>query len=156
MHAQYIAACTSKNSTHVGYSIFKSVWHHYMSHVRFMTPRTAVCAVCEDMSQSVQSAIIESEKVLAMATFQQHIENVKDERSFYKTMTIAAKEEYDVFRSNDHISEYSYGQCPLACSVPMSKCHYTFDFAEQVHLLNHARQIVYSSLVFVMRHGPNK
>ena len=53
VHAQYVTACTSTNSTHVGYSVFKSVWHHCMPHVRFMTPQTDVCAMCEEMRQNV-------------------------------------------------------------------------------------------------------
>ena len=82
MYAQYVSGCTSINSTHVGYSVFKSVRHKCMPHVRFMTPRTDVCAVCEDMRQNVQSAVTEEEKVLAMGSFQQHIENTQDEHSF--------------------------------------------------------------------------
>ena len=46
VHAQYVAACAGTNSAHVGYSVFKSVWHHCMPPVRLMTPRTDVCAVC--------------------------------------------------------------------------------------------------------------
>ena len=112
-----------------------------MPHVRFMTPRTDVCAVCEDMRQNIQSALTEEEKVSAMAKFQQHIENAQDERQFYKSATVAAKEEYDIFRGDGRISDCSYGQRPLPCSVPMSKCHYTFDFPEQLHLPNHSRQV---------------
>lgn len=95
------------SSDHVGYSLFKSVWHQCMPHVRFMTPRTDVCAVCKDMRQNVQSAISEEEKVLAMANFKQHIDNALNERSFYKSITIATKEEYDVFHNNGCISECS-------------------------------------------------
>ena len=105
--SQYVCACKSTGSTHVGYSVFKPVWQ-CMPHVRFMTPRTDACAVCEDMRQNVQSALTEEEKVSAMAKFQQHIENAQDERQFYKSATVAAKEEYDVFRRDGRISDCSY------------------------------------------------
>jgi hypothetical protein len=141
VHAQYVAACVSTSNQHVGYSLFKSVWHQCMPHVRFMTPRTDVCAVCEDMRQNVQCAVTEEEKVSAMTSFQQHIESAQNERTYYKSITVAAKEEYDVFRTNGQIAECSYKRCLSACSVPMLKCHYTFDFAEQLHLPNHARQV---------------
>ena len=42
VHSQYVAACTTSGNTHVGYSVFKSVWHQCMPHVRLMTPRTDV------------------------------------------------------------------------------------------------------------------
>ena len=45
-----------------------------------------------------------------------------------------------IFCSNGHISECSYNQCLPACSVPMLKCHYTFNFVEQL-LPNHALQV---------------
>ena len=61
-----------------------------------------VCAVCEDMRQN---AVSEEEKVLAMTSFQQHIENAQEECSFYKC---TAKEKYDIFHSNGHIPECSY------------------------------------------------
>ena len=138
VHSQYVAACTISGSTHVGYSVFKSVWHQCMSHVRFMTPRTDVCVVCEDMRLRVQSALTEEEKLACTAEFRVHIENAQGEREFYKLVTIKAKNEYDRF---EHIPRCSYGLCRPPCSIPMTRCHYTFDFAEQLHLPCHSRQV---------------
>ena len=141
VHAQYVAACTINSSRHVGYSVFKSVWHQCMPHVRFMTPRTDVCGVCEDMRHCIQSALTEDEKIAATSQFRVHIENAQDEREHYKMKTISAKEEYDAFRRDSNLPTCSFGQCLRPCSVAMRKCHYTFDFAEQLHLPNHARQV---------------
>ena len=141
VHSQYVRACCESSRTHVGYDVFRSVWHQCMPHVRFMTPRTDVCAVCEDMRQNVQSALTEEEKISRTTEFKLHIENAQDERSFYKLTTIHAKKEYDTFRENGCINETSYEQCIPPCSMPMTKCHYTFDFAEQLHLPNHSRQV---------------
>ena len=106
-----------------------------------MTPRTDVCAVCEDMRHCIQSALTEDEKIAATSQFRVHIENAQDEREHYKIKTISAKEEYDAFRRDSNLPTCSFGQCLRPCSVAMRKCHYTFDFAEQLHLPNHARQV---------------
>ena len=139
VHLQYVKACCESNRMHVGYDVFRSVWHQCMPHIRFMTPRTDVCALCEVMRQSVQSALTEEEKLSCTTEFQSHIESAQDERSIYKLATIHAKQEYDTYHENTE--ETSYGQCRPPCSVPMTICHYTFDFAEQLHLPHHSRQV---------------
>ena len=93
MHFKYVTACVSTNSTHVGYSVFKALWHNCMPHIRFMMQRTDMCALCENLRQQVQLALSEEEKVTAATDF---IESAQEERMFYKSTTIYAKEEYDV------------------------------------------------------------
>ena len=105
-----------------------------------MTPHTDVCDLCEVMRQSVQSVLTEEEKLSCITQFQLHIESAQDERSVYKLATMHAKQEY-MYLENAHIEEISYGQCRPPCSVPMTKCHDTFDFAEQLHLPHHSRQV---------------
>lgn len=106
-----------------------------------MTPRTDVCSICEDMRQRVSLALTEEEKIECTTDFQVHIEDAQAEYDFYKLTTNLAKTEYDFFKADQQISEHSYGLCPLPCSREMTKCHYTFDFAEQLHLPHHSRQV---------------
>ena len=99
VHAQYVIACITNTSRHIGYSVFKSVWHQCMPHVKFMTPRTDVCVVCKEMRYCVQSALIEDKKVAATSQFRVHIENAQDKHEYFKNKTISAKEEYDIFQT---------------------------------------------------------
>ena len=140
VHLLYVKACCEFKHTHVGYDVFRSVWHQCMPHIHFMTPRTDVCDLCEVMRQSVQSALTEEEKLSCITQFQLYIESAKDEHSIYKLATMHAKQEYDMYLENAQIEEISYGQCRPPYSVPMTKCHYTFDFAKQLHLPHHSRQ----------------
>ena len=107
VHSQYVRACCEYH-THVGYDVSHSVWHQCMPHAHFMTPRTDVCALCEDMRQKVQSALTEEEKISRTTEFKLHITRFEKIGALMKLRAYATTH---------------------------------FDFAEQLHLPNHTRQV---------------
>ena len=108
VHIHYVSACSESGRRHVGYDVFRSVWHQCMPHIHFMTPCTDVCSVCEDMQHRVQSALTEEEKITCTTEFRQHIEDAQDDREFYKLTTCHAKAEYDASLADGRIGNSSH------------------------------------------------
>ena len=71
-----------------------------------MTPRTDVCAVCEDMRYCVQSALTEDEKIAATSHFRVHIENAQDRVQLFGVCDEARPQQTNyLFGENDTIGE---------------------------------------------------
>ena len=87
-----------------------------------MTPRSDVCHYCEDYHTAIQCAVSETDKATYLAEFGKHVEDAQKEHNAY----IAAIEESK--RAIATNSEPNFG-------------HFTFDFAQQVFLPYHSRQV---------------
>ena len=130
VHAEFVALCKSEGWRAIAESTFHSIWHQCLPHIRFMTPRMDVCAVCEDLPRKVVSAAGEADKLTACRNLEEHITEAQKERELYKQRAVDAKTEYD-----DYVAAGSVEVSPL------TKQKYTFDFAQNVSLPHTARQI---------------
>ena len=88
-----------------------------------MTPRTDVCSKCERFRQQIKDAVLEDRKASVTAAFSQHLSIAQTEREYYLECCK---------RSASELAVCSGGAPRYA--------HYTFDFAEQLHLPHHSRQ----------------
>ena len=122
VHQKYREACCEKHEKYMEYRSFLDTWHQCLPQIVFMTPRSDVCKRCEDYRSSVQEAVTEDEKKQKLAEFSQHLEDAQKERDAY----LAAIEKAKVSRSPTGDQKFS---------------HLTFDFAQQVFLPYHARQV---------------
>ena len=104
------------------YRSFLDTWHQCLPHIVFMTPRCDVCKLCEDHRAAIQDAVTEGEKQQKLAEFSQHLEDAQKERDAYLTAIAKAK-----------VSSGPTGDNTFS--------HITFDFAQQVFLPYHARQV---------------
>ena len=104
------------------YRSFLDTWHLCLPHIVFMTPRSDVCKLCEDHRSSIQEAVTEGEKKQKLTEFSQHLDNAQKERAAY----LAAIEKAKVSSSATGDKKFS---------------HVTFDFAQQVFIPYHARQV---------------
>ena len=119
VHQKYREACCEK---FMEYRSFLDTWHQCLPHIVFMTPRCDVCKLCEDHRSSIQNAVTEGEKQQRLAEFSLHLEDAQKERDAYLTAIEKAK-----------VSSGPTGGKRF--------CHITFDFAQQVFLPYHARQV---------------
>eukprot|EP00117_Sycon_ciliatum_P037522 scpid33362/ scgid28055/ len=100
-----------------------------------MTPRTDVCDTCENLRRKVVTSMTEADKVLACQQLTEHVHYAQKERDHYRAATVAAAGELDGFDAS-----IIPRPCP-PCSQPLTKVHYTFDFAQNVCLQQEARQV---------------
>ena len=83
-----------------------------------------MCAVCEDFRTQLKDATREEEKVKHTAAFTTHLEAAQEERDYYLT---SMKQAATTLADNQ--------------DTPLEYAHYTFDFAQCVHIPHHARQV---------------
>ena len=126
VHSKYVEACQSKDPhmRFLAYKSFVGVWKRCLADIVFMTPRTDVCATCEGFRTRLKDATCEEDKVKLTADFTSHLEAAQEERDHYLT---SMKQAATVLEENQ--------------GTPPQYAHYTFDFAQCVHIPHHARQV---------------
>ena len=122
VHKKYVEACADGGLNAAKYHAFRNIWLKCVPHIRFMTPRTDVCYRCENFRVEIMRAITEEDKTRLVKEFQAHVEEAQSERRFYLS-SIQKAETTDITEGRPHYS------------------HYTFDFAQQLQIPYHARQV---------------
>ena len=90
-----------------------------------MTPRFDVCATCEEFHVQLKNVVTEDGKATLAQEFSSHVKLAQEEREFYIS---------SMKKSEDQLAE-------LGSRTSPDYAHYTFDFAEQVFVPHHARQV---------------
>jgi hypothetical protein len=126
VHLKYQEACTEKGKPFMQYRSFIDAWHQCLPHIVFMTPRTDVCQTCENYRISIQRAMSEDEKKKLLSEFSTHLEVAQKEREMYLAAIKRSKEAAVSACENNSVPTFT---------------HITFDFAQQVFLPYHARQV---------------
>ncbi len=109
-------------------SKFKNIWNTYLSHIKIQTPKTDVCKTWRLLTRK----IVEQRKFLnvtdhqkLVADLNEHLTIVQTERAFYKQSIM------DATTYIGDISSESYVKLANSRDITM---HYSFDFAQQVHI----------------------
>ena len=118
----YLQVCAEEGEQAAKYHAFRSIWIKYLSHIKFMTPRTNVCQHCENFRVCLTNSVTETEKMAIMQEFTHHIELARSECQYYLECIQGAQ----MSIANDADAQYG---------------HYTFDFAQPVNIPYHARQL---------------
>ena len=119
VHGLYVKASMERDPTQrvMQYRSFVDVWHKCIPEIQFMTPRTDVCSRCEKFRSNIKVATTEHEKVSVTTAFSEHLAQAQEERQFY------------------------LDRCNASSMSTTTYAHYTFDFAEQLSLPHHSRQV---------------
>ena len=117
-------------------TVFKTLWLKARPDLVIMTPRTDVCDTCVKLRCTVMRSVTEEEKIEATEEFQKHLHISQEHRTFYSSA---------IKRSHEVLKYYSQEECcPNTPVYPCSKditLHYTFDFAQQLQLPYHSKQV---------------
>lgn len=111
----------TEGATPMAYSTFVKTWNEQCSEVVVMKPRTDVCAWCEKLREATRKARTEEKIGEATGGLTQHLMQAGKERQYYKAK---------IEQANGHAQE----QDP-------TMVHITFDFAQQLELPQHTRQV---------------
>ena len=122
VHQKYVQVCVDNGLQAAKYHAFRALWLQCVPHIKFMTPRTDVCHYCENFRTQLVRAITETDKTRLTLAFKEHVEMAQEERDYYLLCIKRAEESI----AKEEIPQYG---------------HYTFDFAQQLHVPYHARQV---------------
>lgn len=128
VHSKYVEASLANDPQvkFLKYKSFTSVWKRCLPDIVFMTPRSDVCATCEQFRIDIRDVISEEDKVKLSTEFAAHIQIAQEEREYYVSSMKKAECELSKVQGSQSRPQYA---------------HYTFDFAEQVHIPHHSRQV---------------
>ena len=119
----------------VAYSTFNKLWKSLLPSVIIMKPMSDLCWQCQKQSSAILKAANSalSEKSVAIASAQEHLDIVTLERSYYKTLCDTCRVEV-----KQHFTVDGQFQAPpLFSRIPPNsndiQVHYSFDYAQQVH-----------------------
>ena len=107
----------------VHYRSFCRIWQKRAPHIKVMKPRTDVCAVCEKHREKIRLAKTEEETDAAVRALQAHLSVSQEERQYYRDLVDGATESLSMDDPEEGI------------------VHFTFDFAQQLELPYHTRQV---------------
>lgn len=109
-------------------STFRSLWLQLLPHIVFSRPMTDLCWTCQRNNREISttSNLPECVKAAKLVKQQQHLQVVQEERSVYQKMVEQCRQVCSTL-GVDKL------QPSAACSRQI-KAHYSFDFAQQVHL----------------------
>ena len=122
VNSKYLESCVASGKTTVKYHSFRLIWLQCVPHIKFMTPRTDVCNTCETYRMQITHATREVDKLSLSQQFKDHVVKAQVERQYYLDCMQRAEKS-------------------ISSEVSPSHCHYTIDFAQQLQIPYHARQV---------------
>ena len=118
LHSQYVKAGGS-----VAYRTFAKIWADQCPDVIIMQPKEDVCARCSDLQADIHRARTEEDRLKASDALVEHMRRATEARDRYRASIQRAR---DSERESDGTPQYQ---------------HYTLDFAQQVMIPHHAREV---------------
>ncbi|XP_070174272.1 uncharacterized protein [Littorina saxatilis] len=128
VHELFQAACQEQGHRSVCVSTFRKLWAALLPFVVVSKPMTDLCFVCQKNNYRIFRAanITDEEKQELLRTQMEHLEKVDEERLLYRRQTAVSKEVV----AEQRVTSLGPNQ-PCSRDITM---HYSFDFAQQVHI----------------------
>lgn len=80
LHSLYSTSCDELGKRKVGLTTFKLLWKDCCPHIKYMTPRSDICPICEDCRARISTAVGLVEKQEDLRIFTEHLSKVEMER----------------------------------------------------------------------------
>jgi hypothetical protein len=133
VHRMFIESAKEVDVRLVSYQTFCRVWKTYRSNVRIQNPRTDLCSVCtaNQMSLGAMSKLSEEVQLKLIEASSKHLIHANKEREEYKRQITESRANVD-----KSLKMVVHKPCSFdGCS------HYSFDYAQQVHIPTSAEQV---------------
>ena len=128
----YMSSC-EKGQRSVKYVAFSEIWKSCCQHIKIARPQDDVCGTCEKLRKKSQDAVGEDEILEVSRQMNEHILAVKKERKVYQGCNNEAKGELEGVQIPEQ---------PVSPNSSQYQCvHYTFDYAQNVMIPHHSRQV---------------
>ena len=123
VHDEYVQAMQAAAiSTVVPYAPFTRLWGKHLDHIVVSKPRSDVCHICDTLRNKARRARTEEETKAAGEALTTHLNLATAERNYYNECIALSK--FDIPASVQSVTQ-----------------HFTFDFAQQLELPYHTRQV---------------
>ncbi|XP_070191657.1 uncharacterized protein [Littorina saxatilis] len=125
---------TQMNFRQISFISFYRVWKQQCPYIAIMKPSTDLCQKCQHFFHSLRQGcrLEEEDKAALLAAYSEHVQQSKGQRDHYRQQCLAAKQVYGCMEPQQGPAT------PCSKNVTM---HYSWDFAQQVHLPHHAQQV---------------
>lgn len=133
----YHSTCEVSNKQAVSYRKFIQLWQDFFPDVVVAKPMTDLCFTCQQNTTKLQHAanLSDLEKSECIAAQQEHLNIAKAERDFYKFVCNKSKETLETYGTETLLNRDSRTVSTLAGPI-----HYSFDYAQQVHIPSNPMQ----------------
>ena len=127
----YEQSAQSADLQAVGRSTFLQLWNDLVPYVVICRPMTDLCHTCQKNNTKIyrSSNLPENQKSQLLKEMESHLLNAERERSLYQNASNKAKA---CIKSN--LEKFDFTQVRTPCSFNDGIVHYSFDYAQQVHL----------------------
>ena len=134
---KYETACRASDKRAVGSSKFFQMWEQFYPDVVISKPMTDLCITCQQNANKLQRAtnLPESEKAEILKDNQDHINSAQREREFYRNSCTNSQKTLDNIGGYAILNRTNRNVCSLKATI-----HYSFDFAQQVHIPSNPMQ----------------
>ena len=135
VHNLYRQSCEDINVRVVSLRVVYDIWNQCCGHIQIASPRHDVCAKCKKSRKKISDSVSEEDIMQSTREMQGHVSLAQSERVVYQQCITEAKSEAE---------DKGLGQLirPLpVMSTDYQSVHYTFDFAQNVCIPHHARQM---------------
>ena len=114
----------------VSYAKFVDMWNKLRPHKRITKPMTDLCHTCQKNNTKIYRSanLPDEEKTEIVREQERHLLNAERERSLYKNACNESKENIEVI-----LESLDFRTARAPCSFE-GKVHYSFDYAQQVHI----------------------
>ena len=129
-------ACVETGKQAVCYTKFIKLWEQFYPNVVVAKPMTDLCLTCQqNTSKLLRSANLpDREKTECVLAQQEHLNCAQTEREVYRNACEESKTNFERFEDAIELDE-QHGTCSLRTTM-----HYSFDFAQQVHIPSNPMQ----------------
>ena len=122
----------------IGYHTFCRLWKQMTPHIRFMSPRTDLCDLCEELKSGIRYAPSHQQTAKLVEEYNSHRVDADAARQIYRSQITEARKTWRAFSEGERFGILSSlsGVTSAIKQKPCSKdmtMHYSFDFAQQVH-----------------------
>ena len=136
VHRVYEQSARDSDQNFVSYPKFVELWNTLRPIIRITKPMTDLCFTCQKNNTCIFRCanLPDEEKSQIVKQQEEHLLNAERERSFYKS---ACNESKDALRP--YVNDLDFTETRQPCSFD-GKVHYSFDYAQQVHLPSNPMQ----------------
>lgn len=133
---EYKKVCEETEKQSVCYTKFINLWQQFHPSVVVAKPMSDLCITCQqNTSKLVRSANLpDREKTQCVLVQQEHLNCVQTERDLYKRVCQEAKTIFEEIEGRVDLDQ-PHGVCTLDITM-----HYSFDFAQQIHIPSNPMQ----------------
>ena len=133
----YEAACETSDVQAVGYTNYLELWGQFYPNVIVAKPMTDLCFTCQQNTTKLQRAanLSESKTSECVKAHQEHLNCAQAERQFYRDSCLSSERTLETIGTETFLGSGSCDACSLNATI-----HYSFDYAQQVHIPSNLQQ----------------